>query len=120
MQTELGAQSKSGHVVARIRGDCSPAQWVPRMLYVYSPIIRLPSHPPPLCPSSPLLFLPPLGFLCGLKLTFFSFSYSCIDQLNHVSAESFRNGGDGSGQKKYGKDGCQNFVVAIAGGKLLG
>jgi hypothetical protein len=58
--------------------------------------------------------------LRGLSLTFFLLFSSCIDQLNHVSAESFRNGGDGSGQKKYGKDGCQNFVVAIAGGKLLG
>jgi hypothetical protein len=69
---------------------------------------------------SPAPFFLFQNFEEGLSLTFFFFFSSCIDQLNHVSAESFRNGGDGSGQKKYGKDGCQNFVVAIAGGKLLG
>jgi hypothetical protein len=42
------------------------------------------------------------------------YSSSCIDQLNHVSAISIRKGLNGSGEKKYGKKGCQNFIVAIA------
>lgn len=38
---------------------------------------------------------------------------SCIDQFNRVAADSFRKGDNGSGTYKYGRNGCQRFVIGI-------